>query len=65
MIVDLGRVEAGDGDIRKEGGQEVGAGVGQLVQHERAAGDLGQDSEKAGASGRLQHAISRRDRRSG
>jgi hypothetical protein len=49
MIVDLRRIEATDGDAGKEVVEERGARVGQLVQHERAAGDLGQDGEKPGA----------------
>jgi len=49
MIVDLGRVEAGDGNGREEKRQQAGAGVGQLVEDERAAGDLGEDSQQAGA----------------
>ena len=61
MIVDLRRVEAGDGDGRKEVVEQRRAGLGQLVQHERAAGDLGEDGEQAGAGRRLQHAIGRRD----
>src|SRR3546814_12961718 len=65
MIVDLGRIEAADRNGRKERGQKTGAGVGQLVQNERAACNHGQDSEKAGAGGWLQHAVGRRDTRSG
>lgn len=61
MIVDLGRVEAGDGIGRKEGGKQVGAQLRQLVQNEPAARDLGEDGEKSGACRRLQHAVSRRD----
>jgi hypothetical protein len=55
MIVDLGRVETGDGNGREEKRQQAGAGVGQLVEDERAAGDLGEDGEQAGAGRRLQH----------
>ncbi len=40
MVVDLRRVEARDGNGRKEGGEQRGAGFGQLVQHEGAAADL-------------------------
>src|SRR3546814_7445388 len=65
MIVDLGRIEAADRNGRKDRGQKTGAGVGQLVQNERAACNHGQDSEKAGAGGWLQHAVGRRDTRSG
>jgi hypothetical protein len=59
MIVDLGRVEAGDGNGREEKRQQAGAGVGQLVEDERAAGDLGEDGEQAGAGRRLQHPVGR------
>jgi hypothetical protein len=34
MIVDLGGVEARDGDARKERCEKIGAGLGQLVQDE-------------------------------
>ena len=61
VIVDLGRVEARDGKGRKEVGEKIGAGVGQLVEQERAAGDLGQDGEKPGSGRGLQHAVGRRD----
>src|SRR3546814_4213782 len=46
MIVDLGRIEAADRNGRKERGQKTGAGVGQLVQNERAACNHGQDREE-------------------
>ena len=61
MIVDLRGVEARDGDGRKEGGEQRRPGLGQFVQHERAAGDLGQDGEEAGSGRRLQHAVRRPD----
>ena len=64
MIVDLGRVEAGDGNGRKKKGQQAGAGVGQLVEDERAAGDLGEDGEEAGARRRFQHPVGRSHGRS-
>ena len=37
------------------------ASLGQLVQHQRAAGDLGENGEQPDASGRLQHAVGRRN----
>ncbi len=49
------RVEPGDGDARKELAEERGAGVGEFVEHERAAGELGEDGEQAGAGRGLQH----------
>ena len=61
VIVDLGGVEACDGDGRKEGGEQRRPSLGQLVQDERAADDLGQDGEKAGSGRRLQHAGRRPD----
>ena len=61
MIVDLGGVEAGDVNGRKEGGEQVGAGLGQFVEQERTAGDFGEDREQAGAGRRLQHDVARRD----
>ena len=57
----LRRIEARDGNGRKEGGDEGGAGIGQLVEDQCAAGDLGQDGEQAGAGRGLQDAIGRRD----
>ncbi|CEG06714.1 hypothetical protein BN961_00084 [Afipia felis] len=62
MVVDLSRVEARDGQSRKEGREKRGARLGQLVEHERAAGDLGQDGEESGAGRGLQHAVGRRNR---
>jgi len=49
MIVDLRSIEPRHGDGRKEGGEQRGAGLGQLVECERAAGDFRQNGEKAGA----------------
>src|SRR5690606_8815133 len=43
VIVDLCSVEAGDGKSRKEGVKQLRAGTGHLVQHQPAAGNLGQD----------------------
>ena len=65
MIVDLRRVEAGDGDVREKMAEQIGAGLGQLVQHERTAGELGKDGEQAGAGRRFQNPIGRRDGRRG
>jgi hypothetical protein len=45
VIVDLRSVEARDGDARKEGREQRRPGVGQLVQHQRATGDLGEDGK--------------------
>ncbi|CEG10271.1 hypothetical protein BN961_03709 [Afipia felis] len=57
MIVDLGCVEAGHGNGRKEGGDECGPGFGEFVEDKRAAGDLGEDGEQAGAGRWFEHAI--------
>ncbi len=62
MIVDLGGVEPGDGIGRKEGREKIGAGLGKLVEDQRAASSLRQDRHQAGAGRRLQHHIVRRDR---
>ncbi len=37
MIVDLGGVEARDGDSRKQRSEQSGAGLSQLVEEERSA----------------------------
>ena len=37
MIVDLCGIDGGDGTIRKEKAQEIGTGLGQLVQRKTAA----------------------------
>ena len=62
MIIDLGGVEAGDGKSRKDLGKQIGAGLGQFVEDQRAADGLRQDRQKAGASGRFQHPVIRCDR---
>ena len=61
MIVDLGRVETRDGDGREESGEQIGAGVGQLVEEKFAAADLGEDCEQPGAGRRLKHEVARRN----
>ena len=63
MIVDLRGVESGDGTPRKEEAQKIGAGVGQLVQREAAARDLGEDRQKPGPGRRLEDQVTRRDLR--
>ena len=57
VIVDLGRVDARDGDGRKERVEQIGAGLGQLVEEKPAARYFGQDGEQAGAGGWLQHDV--------
>ena len=46
-------------------GEKPGAGLGEFVEHERGAGELGEDREQAGAGRGLEHEIGRRDRGGG
>ena len=62
VVVDLRRVEAGHSHMREEMTEEAGAGLGQLVQGERGAGEFGEDGEEAGAGRWLEHAVGRRNR---
>ena len=62
MIVDVRRIEAGDGNVREQLVEETGAGVGKFVEDKRCAGHLGEDGEQAGAGRRLQHEIAGRER---
>jgi hypothetical protein len=41
--------------------KKIGAGIGQLVQGERSAGDLGEDGEQSGARRRFENPVGRRD----
>ena len=59
MIVDLGCVKARDRPARKQATEEIGAGVGKLVQREAAARDFREDRQKARPSRWLQHQIAR------
>ena len=61
MVIDLGGVEPRDGDGRKEGGKKRCTGFGQLVEHQRGTGGLGQDREQAGSGRGLQHTVDRCD----
>ena len=63
MIVDLCGVEGIDGTPRKEEAQKVGARVGQLVQRETAARDLGEDCQQPGPGRRLEDEVTGRDLR--
>ena len=65
MVIDLRRVEPGDGDARKEARQQTGTGIRQLVEHERAAGQLGEYGKQTGPGGGLQHEVRRRNRGGG
>jgi hypothetical protein len=49
VIVDLGRIEPGHADIRKEMREQAGPVIRQLVDRERGGGQLGKDGEQAGA----------------
>lgn len=61
VIVDLRGVELRDGDGRKEGGEQFCARLGQLVQDQRTARDLGKNGEQACAGRWLEHPIAWRD----
>ena len=61
MIVNLCGVEPADGSPRKEETQKIGARVGQLVQRETAARDLGKDRQQPGPGRRLEDQFARRD----
>ena len=63
VIVDLRGVETGDRTPRKEEAQKVGAGVGEFVQHEVSARDLGEDRQKPGPGRRLEDLVALRDLR--
>ena len=65
MIVDLRRIEARDGKAGKQPGEKPGAGIGEFVEGERAAGELGEDRKKTRAGRGLQHIVGRRDRGGG
>ena len=62
MIVDLRRVEARDGKAGEKPGEKPGAGIGEFVEGERAASELGEDREEARAGRGLQNKVGRRDR---
>jgi len=49
MIVDLRRVEAGDGDAREEVIEQCRTDLGEFVQDQRAGGQFGEDGEQSGA----------------
>jgi hypothetical protein len=57
MIVDMGRIEAGDGNAWEQVVEESGPRFSKLIEDERCAGHLGEDGEQAGAGRRLQHEI--------
>ena len=57
MIVNLGCIEARDGNGRKQRSKECGAGLGEFVEHDCAIGKLRKDREQAGAGRRFENAI--------
>ncbi len=65
MIVDVRGVKAGDGDTGEQMTQQPGARLGQLIENQRRAGELGKDGEQPGSGRRLQHEIGGRDRGGG
>ncbi len=62
MVVDVGGVVPGDAVARKQTVEQIGASVGDLVQDQAAAGELGMDGEEPGAGRGLQHEIGGHDR---
>jgi hypothetical protein len=66
MVVDLCSIEPRDlNATAKEMIEQRRAGLGQLVQDQNAAGELGEDGEQARPGRRLKNAIGRRDRQRG
>ncbi|MGY4408465.1 hypothetical protein ACVWW4_000201 [Bradyrhizobium sp. LB7.1] len=61
VIIDLGGVESRDLNLGEQLLEQCGAGLGQLVQCQGAAGELGKNGEQAGPRGGLQNPIGRRD----
>ena len=59
MIVDMRRIVAGDRRRGKQRAEQLGAGLGEFVENEPRAGELGEDGEQAGAGRGLQHEIGR------
>jgi len=57
MIVDLRGIKASDWAAREQKAQKVGAGVGQFVQNEAGACDLGEDRQKPGPGRRLENQV--------
>src|SRR5216683_462349 len=61
MVVDVGGVVPGDADSGEQAIEQTGAGVGDLVHDQAAAGELGMDGEEPGAGRWLQDDIRGRD----
>jgi len=62
MIKDRRGMAAGDSDAGEQMAQQPGASLGQFIENERTAGNLGEDGEKAGAGQRLRREIASGDR---
>ena len=62
MVVDLRRVVAADEGAGEQMGEQLRAGLGELVQRQDAAGEGGEGGEQPGASGGFQHQLAWRDR---
>ena len=62
MIVDMRGVVARDGDVREQPAEQFGAGLGEFVQDQPRAGQLGEDRQQSGPGRGLQHEIGGRDR---
>ncbi|WP_244550742.1 hypothetical protein [Bradyrhizobium sp. Rc3b] len=61
VVIDLDAVEPRDLNVGEEMAEQLCAGIGQLVQHQGAAGELCKDGEQTGPRGWLQNAIGRRN----
>ena len=62
MIIDLRGVETRDRMSWKESGKKIGAGLGQLIEDEIGAFDLGKDRKQARAGRGLQYPVDGRER---
>ena len=65
MVVDVGCVVPGDGNAGKQTVEQTRARVGELVEDEAAARELGKDGEEPGPGRGLEHEVGGRDRRRG
>lgn len=62
VIVDMCGVITRDGNAGEEKREKLRAGIGKLIENERSARQLSENSKQAGAGRRLQHAVGRRNR---
>jgi hypothetical protein len=63
MVVNVRCVVPGDGGAGEKLAEQPRARVSKLVQEQAAARELGMDGKQAGAGRRLEHEVSRCDRR--